>query len=284
VILVSGANGHVGGELVAELVARSVEVRALVRNPGRPSVPDGVDVVAGDLDAPDSLPAALAGVDAVFLLGGFPTTAEVLHRIEDAGVGHVVLLTSRSVIGGDPDNAITRMWLDTETAVRDAAVPWTVLRPSGFHSNALRWRPQLQHGDVVRAPWPDVPIASIDPADIAAVAATALTEPGYEHRALSLSGPEALTPGEQTATLAKVTGRPLRFEPLDDDSARAAMQESGTPAGVIDAFFRFFSHGEFDDSPVVDTVHQITQRRPRTFRCWAETHADAFIRADPTSP
>jgi uncharacterized protein YbjT (DUF2867 family) len=276
VILVSGANGHVGGEFVAELVARSVEVRALVRNPSRSSVPNGVDVAAGDLDAPDSLPSALAGVDAVFLLGGFPTTAEILRRLEDAGVGHVVLLTSRCVVGGDPDNAVTRMWLETETAVRDAAVPWTILRPSGFYSNVLRWRPQIQHGDVVRAPWPDVPIASIDPADIAAVAATALTEPGYEHRALSLSGPEALTPGEQTATLAQVTGRPLRFEALDDDSARAAMQESGTPPGFIDAFFRFFSQGEFDDSPVVDTVRQITQRRPRTFRRWAEIHADAF--------
>src|SRR5205814_977595 len=81
----------------------------------------------------------------------------------------IVLLTSRCVIGGKPDNAVTRMWLDAEAAVRASGLEATILRPSGFQSNALRWRDQLRDGDVIRAPWPDVPIAAIDPADIAAV-------------------------------------------------------------------------------------------------------------------
>ena len=81
----------------------------------------------------------------------------LLRRVADAAVGHVVLLTSRCVIGGQPDNAITRMWLDSEAAVRESGVPWTFLHPSGYQSNALRWLPQLREGDVVRAPWPEVP-------------------------------------------------------------------------------------------------------------------------------
>jgi uncharacterized protein YbjT (DUF2867 family) len=190
-------------------------------------------------------------------------------------VEHVVLLTSRCVVGGRPDNAITRMWLDAEAVVRESGVPWTILRPSGFHSNALRWLPQLRKGDVVEAPWPDVAIASIDPADIAAVAATVLTEPGHQHTTPTLSGPHPVTPGAQVATLAQVLDRPLRFAPLADDDARAQMQ-ADTPPAFIDAFFRFFTDGEFDDSAVVDTVERLTGRPPRTFEQWAHSHADAF--------
>jgi hypothetical protein len=123
----------------------------------------------GDLEDPDLSPRAPDGVGKVFLLGGFAASG-VLRRIRAAGARHVVLLTSRCVIGGNPQNAVTRMWLDAEAAVRDSGVAWTILRPSGFRSNALRWLPQLREGGVVRAPWPAVPIATIDSADIAAVA------------------------------------------------------------------------------------------------------------------
>jgi uncharacterized protein YbjT (DUF2867 family) len=274
VILVTGATGNVGSGLVRILVGRGVGVRALARNPGGAAFPGAVDVVAGDLGSPETVVPALTGVRRAFLLGGF-ATPDLLGRMRDAGIEHVVLLTSRCVIGGRPDNAITRMWLDAETAVRGFGVPWTILRPSGFHSNALRWLPQIAAGDVVRAPWPDVPIASIDPADIAAVAATVLTEPGHENTTPALSGPEPLTPGELVTTLARVLGRPLRYEPLSDDEARAAMA-ADTPAPFVDGFFRFFTDGEFDDSGVVQSVRDITGRPPRTFDEWARAHVDAF--------
>lgn len=272
-ILVTGATGNVGRALVGALDAGGHPVRALARTPERAALPAAVDVVSADLSAPETVSRALAGVDKLFLLGAFPTTADVLGRARRAGVEHVVLLTSRCVIGGAPDNAITRMWLDAEAAVERSGLPWTILRPSGFHSNALRWLPQLQQGDTVRAPWPDVPIASIDPADIAAVAATVLVGGGHEHTALELSGPDPLTPGEQVATLGEVLGRPLRHEPLTDEDARLAMA-ADTPPEFVDAFFRFFSDGEFDDSQVVDTVLAVTGRRPRTFRQWVQRHAD----------
>ena len=211
----------------------------------------------------------------MFLLGGWSDMPELLRRMQRAGVEHVVLLTSRCVVGGRADNAITRMWLDAEAAVRDGGVAWTILRPSGYQSNALRWLGQLRDGDVVRAPWPDVEIAAIDPADIAAVAAAALTEAGHAGAEHALSGPEPLTPGAQVATLAAVLARPLRYEPLSDDQARAAMA-ADTPGPYVDAFFRFYSDGEFDDSPVLDTVERITGRPPRTFEQWARAHAEEF--------
>jgi uncharacterized protein YbjT (DUF2867 family) len=127
----------------------------------------------------------------------------------------------------------------------------------------------------VRAPWPDISIAAIDPADIAAVAATVLTEPGHEGAAHTLSGPEPLTPGDQIETLAGVLARPLRYEPLSDEQARVQMA-ADTPAPFIDAFFRFYSDGEFDDSPVLDTVQQTTGHPARRFEQWARAHAHAF--------
>jgi uncharacterized protein YbjT (DUF2867 family) len=276
-ILVTGATGNVGGELVRALAARGEAVRALARHRDRAAFPAAVEVTAGDLGAPESLTAALAGVSQVFLLGGFTTLAEVLRRARGAGAGHVVLLTSRCVVGGNPENAVTRMWLESEAAVRAAGVPWTILRPSGFQSNALRWLPQLQMGDVVSAPWPRVPIAAIDPADIAAVAAAVLTRPGYQDAVLTLSGPQPLTPGDQVQILARVLRRPLRYQPLSDGQARAQMA-ADTPAELIDAFFRFFSAGEYDDSPVIDTVPRVTGRPARTFEQWAEVHDHLFTR------
>ena len=274
-ILVTGATGNVGSELTCALAARGESVRVLARNPDQASFPAGVQVAVGDLEDPGSLTPALDGVGKVFLLGGFAASG-VLRRIRAAGAGHVVLLTSRCVIGGNPQNAVTRMWLDAEAAVRNSGVAWTILRPSGFQSNALRWLPQLREGDVVRAPWPAVPIAAIDPADIAAVASVVLTGPGHEGAALTLSGPQPLTPGEQVAALGHALRRPLRYEPLSDDEALASMADDSTPASFIDAFFRFFSAGEFDDSAVTTTVHEITGRPPRTFDHWAHAHADLF--------
>jgi uncharacterized protein YbjT (DUF2867 family) len=202
----------------------------------------------------------------------------LLSRVADAGVGHVVLLTSRCVVGGRPDNAITRTWLDSEAAVRESGVPWTFLHPSGYHSNALRWLPQLREGDVVRQPWPQVPVAAIDPADIGAAAAAVLAEPAaHAGRAHELSGPEALTPGDQVAILGRALGRPLRYEAVSDEDAKAEMADT-TPQPFIDAFFRFYSDGEFDDSRVVSTVRQLTGREPRSFERWASDHAGAFAR------
>jgi uncharacterized protein YbjT (DUF2867 family) len=274
-LVVTGATGNVGGEVVAALAGREEGVRALVRDPAGAALPAGVDVVQGDLELPESLTPALDGARAVFLLGGWGDMPGLLRRFGRAGVEHVVLLTSRCVVGGMADNAITRMWLDSEAAVRGSGLAWTILRPSGYHANALRWRAQLRQGDIVRAPWPDIAVAAIDPADIAAVAAVVLTGPGHEGAAYSLSGPEPLTPGDQVATLAAVLGRPLRYEPLSDEQARAEMAPD-TPAPYIDAFFRFYSGGEFDDSPVLDTVAQLTGRPPRSFAQWARAHADAF--------
>jgi uncharacterized protein YbjT (DUF2867 family) len=274
-ILVTGANGNVGSELVNQLVGANQPVRVLVRSSSRSALPPHVEIVTGDLDNPESLSDALTGVRGVFLLEGFRDMPGLLAALRRASVEHVVLLSSRSVEGGNPANAIVRMHLTSEAAVRESGVAWTMLRPSGFMSNALQWRPQMRTGGVIRGPFGDVPIAAIDPADIASVALAALTSDGHASHSYALSGPRAMRPAEQVGVLAQVLGRALRFEGLSNAEAREELSKS-SPAEFVDAFFRFFVDGEFDDSIVLPTVEEITGRPARPFETWALAHADAF--------
>jgi uncharacterized protein YbjT (DUF2867 family) len=168
------------------------------------------------------------------------------------------------------------MHQESEAAVRASGLAWTILRPSGFMSNALGWAGQIRAGDEVRVPFAQVPIAAIDPHDIAAVAAAVLNRPQHHGLAHALSGPAALLPADQLTVLSGVLDRPLRLVAQADDEARAEMSAT-TPARYVDAFFRFFSDGEFDDSAVLDTVEEITGRPPRTFEDWARAHARSFL-------
>lgn len=275
--LVTGATGNVGSELVRALSAAGEPVRALVRDRAA-ALPDGVQPVTGDLDRPDTLRPALDGVRGVFVLPGYRDMTGLLGVIRGAGVERVALLSGSSAGGGDLTNAVSRYMIRSEEAVRESGVPATILRPSGFMSNTLRWVPQLQAGDLVRDAFPDVRVAMIDPADIAAVAALALTSGehgGETSRVYRLSGPQSLLPADRVRILGEVLGRPLRFEGQPDDEARAEMSRA-MPPEYVDAFFRFYADGELDESPVLPTVQELTGHEPRAFEQWARAHADQF--------
>jgi uncharacterized protein YbjT (DUF2867 family) len=273
-ILVTGATGNVGSEVVGALRDAGEPVRALVRG-GSISAPAGVEVVPGDLDRPETLPTALTDVDAVFLLPGFRDMPGVLAQIRKAGVARVVLLSGGSAGDNDPNNAISRYMARSETAVRESGLPWTFLRPAAFMSNTLRWAPQLRDGDVVREPFANARVANIDPCDIAAVAVQALLTSAHEGSIYYLSGPESLLPADRLAILGEVLGRTLTLRALSPDEARAELT-AAMPTEYVDAFFRFYIDGTLDESAVRPTVEEITGRPPRTFRQWATAHADAF--------
>ncbi|MFF5532468.1 NAD(P)H-binding protein [Streptomyces cinerochromogenes] len=271
-ILVTGATGNVGGEVVQALARAGEPVRALVRKPA--DVP--ADQVVGDLNEPDTLGPALDGVRGVFLLPGYRDMRGLLARMRGAGVERVVLLSSFATVATDTDNVLSEFMIDSETAVRESGLAWTVLRPNAFMSNALRWLPQLRAGDVVRDAFGAVPVASVDPYDIAAVAVRALLDPGHEERIHPLSGPEPLLPAERLAVLAEVLGRDLRFHALSDEEGRADMAAAGVPEPYIRAFFGFYGDGTLDESRVYPTVERLTGRPPRSFRRWATAHRAKF--------
>jgi uncharacterized protein YbjT (DUF2867 family) len=275
VILVTGATGNAGRGVINGLLELGAEVRAAVRPGSEAELPDGVETVETDLGDAASVRGAAEGATAAFLLSGYEGIDGSLGSLGEAGIERVVLLSSSAAPTGDLDNAVARYHILSERAVRDSGVPWTFLRPNSFMSNAYRWLPQLENGNVVRGPFPDIAISMIHPNDLGAVAARALTTSDHEGQAYRLSGPEALRPAEQVAIVAKYSGRDLSFEGQTDEEARAEMEQA-MPKPYVDAFFQFFSEGLIDETTVHPTVERVTGREPRSFEEWAEEHADAF--------
>lgn len=270
-ILVTGATGNVGAEVVRALAAAGARVRALTRDPGRAGRTPGVEYVAGDLNRPRSLEPLLEGVRGVFLLPGYPELPWLLAAARRAGAGRVVLLTGNPAPSGT--NIVSRHMAESERAVQASKLAWTLLRPSAFMSNALSWAEQLRSGDVVRAPFAEVRTASIDPYDIAAVAARALLTDGHEGVTYQLTGPESLLPADRLRILGTVLGRDLRFVAQSIDEARAHMLTT-TPAEYVDAIIEL--NETVDESVVRPTVLDVIGVPPRTFHQWATAHADAF--------
>jgi uncharacterized protein YbjT (DUF2867 family) len=274
-ILVTGATGNVGGELVRTLLAAGEEVRALVRDGQPGALPAGAVPVVGDLDRPETLSAPLAGAQGVFLLSGYRDMPGLLAEARGAGVERVVLLSGSSVEASDTANPISRYMIRSEAAVRASGLPWTILRPSAFMSNTLQWAPQLRAGVIVRAPFAGVRQAVVDPLDIAAVAAEGLRTPRHEGRTYRLTGAESLLPADRVRVLAAVLGRRLRFEAQPDVEAREQMSRE-MPEEYAEAFFSFYARGTLDEAPVLPTVQEVTGRPARTFEQWARAHASAF--------
>ncbi|NRQ37961.1 NmrA family NAD(P)-binding protein [Nonomuraea sp. NN258] len=270
-ILVTGATGNAGGALVRTLAAAGADVRALVRRAA--DLP--ADLAIGDLNDPASVSGALDGVRGVFLLAGYDRMAETLAAIRKAGVEHVVLLSAVAAEATNLDNPISRYHVESEALVRECGVPWTILRPRTFMSNTLRWADQIKTGNVVREAFPDAAVATVDPLDIAAVAAASFLDKGHDGQVHGLTGPQALTPAERVTILGQALGRELTFEPLTDEEARARMT-AAMPAAYVDAFFGFFARGELDEATVLPTVAEVTGRPPATFAEWATANAAAF--------
>jgi uncharacterized protein YbjT (DUF2867 family) len=273
--LVTGATGNVGGELARALASRGGPVRALSRRGQPAGLPPAAEVVTGDLNRPGTLRDALAGVDGVFLLSGYDDMPGLLAEASQAGVTRVVLLSGGGARSTDTANAVSAYMLASEAAVRDSGLVWTILRPAAFMSNALRWAGPLRAGDTVVEPFAGVRAAVIDPADIAAVAAAALTTGEHPGRTYTLTGPEPLLPADRLRILAGVLRRDLHLEPQSDEDAHEQMSKE-MPDEYVRAFFSFYVEGTLDESRVEPAVQQILGRPPRTFARWAYAHADAF--------
>ena len=267
-VLVMGATGNVGGAIVDTLREQGVPVRAVSRSAR--DWPDGVEGFVGDPGDSEGLTAAAAGTTRVFLMSGYAAEAALLEALDRA---HVVVLSSSSAPLGEHGNAMAGYHLASERAVQASGHDWTVLRPCSFQSNLLRWRDQLEQGDVVRVPFGDVPSALVDPADIAAVAAAALTGDGHAGRTYRLSGPAALTPADQLALLAAALDRPLRLEALPDDEARGTLPEAYAEAMI--EIFRGHAELEGDVQP---TVAQVLGRPPGPLAAWIDRNRGAFTR------
>jgi uncharacterized protein YbjT (DUF2867 family) len=279
-VLVTGATGRVGREVVAELLAAGVPVRALTRTPANAGLPASVEVVAGDFTAPESLDAALRGVAAVFLVWTAPpaTAPAVIERVA-AHTRRVVLLSSPHQTPHpffQQPNPMARFHAELERLIAACGLASTILRPGMFASNVLMWwGAAIRKGDVVRWPYGAAETAPIDERDIAAVAARALRDGSHTGGDYVLTGPESLTQAQQVALIGDVLGRPLRYEELSPDEFRK--ETAGVwPAAAVDMLLAAWGAAVGRPAFVTSTVAEIIGFPPRSFRDWAVDHADAF--------
>ncbi|URN15509.1 MULTISPECIES: NAD(P)H-binding protein [Streptomyces] len=275
-ILVTGATGNTGSALLEELHACGAgPLRGLTRDTARAVFPEGVEAVEGDFTEPASLKPTLEGVRSLFLVSRLGPDTDVLEAARQAGVEHVVLVSSITVqthphLGPAAEN------LAVEQLLKATGMAWTILRPTQFASNALMWADAIRAGETVYAPYADTALPTIHPADIAAVARVALTEPGHRGRTYALTGPEPVSARQQVEAIAAALGREVPFAEVSRQQARAPLAAALGPE-VADAVLDV-TGGDVNHEllTVRDTVHRVTGTPARPFRQWAAENADAF--------
>lgn len=275
-ILVTGATGNIGSALLGELRRGGAgPLRGFTRHTARAAFPAGVEAVEGDFAEPRSLKSALSGVRSLFLVSRLGPDADILDAARLAGVEHVVLVSSITVqthprLGQAGEN------LAVERLLQDSGMAWTILRPTQFASNSLMWAESIRGGEGVSAPYADIGLPTIHPADIASVARAALTEPGHQGQTYALTGPEAVTARQQVEAIAAALGRDVPFKEISRQEAHAQMAAvfgAEAAEAVLDV-----TGGDVNDEllKVRATVSRITGSPARPFHQWATENADIF--------
>lgn len=273
-ILVTGATGNVGANIVNQLVEAGEKVRVLTRRPTDHAFPDQVEVVAGDLTRPDTLPAALTDVDRAFLFPLHGALDGFLDAAKRAGLRHVVLLSSAAVTHPTL-GLIGEQHLRDERAVAASKVPWTFIRPDYFMTNDFVWAHQIANGDVVRGVYGNAAVPAIDPRDIASVAVRALIEARVGESFL-LTGPQSLTQIDRVRIIAETVGRRVRFQEVAREQFRQQLIGHGMSTPVAEAYLDGLATLDGTIARTLPTVQEVTGRPPFTYAQWVAHHVAAF--------
>jgi uncharacterized protein YbjT (DUF2867 family) len=283
-ILITGATGTVGSEVLRLLTATGAPVRAMTRNPARLRSPYALDVVRADFDDPASLRRATAGAEAVFLLTApaAPTPRHdlaLLDAARAAGTSRIVKLSAIGTGETDDHGRTVGAWHQlAEQAVQASGLAWTLLRPSLFASNTLHWADPVKAGTPVPNLTGHATQGVIDPRDVAAVAAEALTSPTtHTGQTYTLTGPDLLSVPDQAAQLADLLGHPVTTADVTPEAARSQLLASGmNPAAVDTALTGITWARAGHNALLTDDVATILGRPPTSFAAWARDHLDSF--------
>ena len=281
-ILVTGATGTVGTQVVVELATRGVRVRAGARNVERATVSSGVERVALDFADSASIERAVSGVTSAFLLTPFSDDQVALGSrfIDVAKANGVERIVKLSALGSDvePGIQLGRWHRAIERHLEASGIAHTILRPNNFMQNFIGYHPPDATG-AITLPWGAGACSFIDAADVARVAAVALTEAGHEGKAYALTGPRALTIGDAARVIGEVTGRDVRYVDVAEPDARNAMLGLGMPRWMVDAMMELHAIDKAGYAAEVnDEVARITGAPARGFEDFVKANASRWAR------
>ena len=281
-ILVTGATGKVGQEVVRQLATAGAPARALVRDATRASairIP-GVEIAVGDLARPETLPAVFAGVDRIFLLTpAAPDQVELQSNALEAGRRSGARRIVKVSVAGGPDagTQIGRWHWATEKQIEASGLGFTFLRPTLYMQQMLSYAPSIAATGSFSAPMGAGEIAVVDTRDVAAVAVAALTEDGHDRRIYDLTGPEALSYDRMADAISDAIGKKVAYAHVPPEYTRRQMLADGFPRWLVDDMLVLAA--SFRDgygANVTSTVAEVTKHAPRSFRQFARDYAHVF--------
>jgi len=282
-ILITGASGNVGKEVLKQIAATGAKARAAFQTVTKAAAaPSGVEIVTMDYNQPQTLQVALKGVERVFLVGPPTPNLPALERkavdeIKQSGVRHVVKL---SAMGGR-DATFPRQHADSEDYIKSSGVAYTFLRPNGFMQNFITYNgATINTQNAFYGSQGEGKVSHIDLRDIAAVAVKTLTEEGHHGNAYTLTGPEALSNARVAEILSEDTGREIKYVDLPPEQFKQALLGAGLPEWSANALVdlqQFYRRG--GASAVTRDVEQLLGRKPTSFEQFSRDYAHAFQRA-----
>ena len=282
-ILITGASGNVGKEVLKQMAQTGVRVRAAFQSVSKAAVaPSGVEIVTMDYNHPETIKAALKGVERVFLVGPPTQNLPALERkavdeIKRSGVAHVIKL---SAMGGRAA-IFPRQHADSEDYIKSMGVPCTFLRPNGFMQNFVNYNATtINSQNAFYGCQGNGKVSHIDIRDIAAVAVKILTEGGHTGATYTLTGPEALTNARIARILSEDLGREIRYVDLPAEQLKKALLGAGVPEWSATALVDLqLFYGKDGASAVTHTVEQLLGRKPISIEQFSRDHRAAFQRA-----
>jgi NAD(P)H dehydrogenase (quinone) len=265
-IAITGATGRLGLRVIRHVADVDAPMRLLVRDRARAPEIGGAEIAVADYERPETLEAALRGVETVFLVSAHESATRMeLHRRVVAAIARTSVrrVVYTSFLGAAPQASFTfaREHAHTERAIREAGLELTALRDGLYGEYA----PLLVQDGVIRGPAADGRVAWVSREDIARVAAHVLTTDGHAGQVYELTGPEAITLAETAAILQEVSGTPVRYEEETVEDARAsrAYAEDWEVDGWVGTYVAIAT-GEVGVTS--HTVEHLTGRRPWTLK------------------
>src|SRR5262249_42027771 len=282
-ILVTGAGGSNGSELIKQLSTTGASVRAMVRkrrdleNDPLP----GVEFVTADFDDLASVNRALEGVPSAFLVTNSSerTETQQLRFVETAraaGLRHIVYLSQLHATKDSPVRFL-RYHAVVEEAISASGMTFTNLRPNLYMQGLLGFRSSIISEGRFFAAAGESRVSIVDVRDIAAVAATALTKSGHEGKTYDVTGPEALTHAEMASQLSETLGRRISFVDVSEAAMRDALLSLGMPEWQVEGLIEDYAHYRRGEASGISTaVEDVTSRRPRSFLTFTRDYKQAF--------
>jgi uncharacterized protein YbjT (DUF2867 family) len=282
-ILVTGAAGTTGSEVVRQLAAKGVRVRALIRNPEKAKLfsGPGMETVVADLEKPATLDPALKGVVKVYLASSPDPRVGLLHgnlidAAKRAGVRQIVRLSAVGAATGSPAQFL-KWHGDVDERLSRSGLSYSILRPQFFMQNLFAMRAAIMGDGKLPLPAKDVKVSMIDARDVAASAAAVLGGEGHSGRIYELTGPESLSFAQVAEKLSAVLGRPVAYADIPPDAARTGLVAAGWPQWMADGFVEMLSvFAAAGPADVTNTVEKLTGKKPRALEVFVKDFAPVF--------